>query len=264
MSKLLYVGQQVADDLKEQIDSNLERYISGDFLDLEASGDWRIPLSFDANLDELRNLKADGGADAEIQNSVIVGLMLGQLTPTLARENRLWVRLSHIECLEFSRKRWLGGGLSDDNLLKYIAKHFFAPTLTGCRDDHAISRLWWNHHIAKQIMPDNPARALKKMLARADIRLNFLERPGIAARPVLGRGIVRTLETNQTLLNSEVLFRMFMKTLNLRGAGVAFEVWNDDKVDELMFECLNAAEARIGVAANWRDPPSGQTGNLSF
>lgn len=250
MSKLLYVGQQVADDLKEQIDRNLERYISGDFFDMEASGDWRIPLSIDVDLDELQKLGADGGAEAEVQNSVIVGHVLGQLTPTLARENRLWVRLSHIECLEYSRKRWLGEGLNDDNLRKSIAKHFFAPTLTGCRDDHAISRLWWNHHIAKQIMPDNPARALKKMLARADIRLNFLERPGVAARPVLGRGIVRILENKPILLNNQDLFRVFMKTLNLHGAGVAFEVWNDDRVDGLMFECLNAAEARTGVAAN--------------
>lgn len=243
MSKLLYVGQQVADELKERIDSNLDRYMSGNFLDMESSGDWRIPLSVDANLEALKGLDADGGAEAEIENSLTVGHALGQLTPTLARENRIWVRLSHIESLEYSRKRWLDENMNDEKLAKSIAKRFFAPNLRGSRDGHAISRLWWNHHIAKQIMPDNPARALKKMLARADIRLNFLERPGIAARPVLARGIIRALENNSTLLNGEKLFRRFMKALNLRGAGVVFEVWDEGRVDELMFACLKEAES---------------------
>lgn len=245
MSNLLYVGQQVADDLKEQVDGNLERYISGDFSDMEAGGDWRIPLSIDVDLDELKKLSAEGGAEAEIQNSLVVGHVLGQLTPTLARENRLWVRLSHVESLEYSRKRWLGDGLSDDDLQKKIAKHFFAPTLTGCRDDHSISRLWWNYHIAEKIMPDNPARALKKILALADIRQGLVERPGIGARPVLGRGIIRLLEKEEQLVEGK-LFGRFMKKVNLMGAGVIFEVWDDFRVDQFMERCLGLAASELG------------------
>lgn len=243
MSRLLYLGQQAADDLKDHIGDNLERYRTGDFLDMEASGDWRVPLSLDVDIADLKNLKGDGSAESEIHNSLVIGRILERLTPSLARENRFWIRLSHIECLGYSRSRWLSPEMSDDDLLKRIAKHFFASTLTGCRDDHAISRLWWNHHIAKQIMPDDPARALKSMLARADIRLNFLERPGIAARPILGRGIVRALERSSALLEGEQLFRMFMKKVNLRGAGIAFEIWDNSKVDQLIDSCLQLAES---------------------
>ncbi|GAB3309961.1 DUF6339 family protein [Luteimonas notoginsengisoli] len=250
MNKLLYVGQQVADDLKKKIGEHLERYRTGDFLDMEAGGDWRIPLSLDGNLAELGVLKADGGAEAEILNSLTVGHALVKLTPTLARENRLWIRLSHIECLEYSRDRWLPATLDDEDAIASIAKHFFAPTLTGCRDDHSVSRLWWNYHIAKQIMPENPARALKMMLARADIRLNFLERPGIAARPALGRGIIRALENSVALLNGQEFFRAFMRRVNLRGAGIAFEVWDDTRVDEFMTGCIDQAEGEMKGAAN--------------
>lgn len=243
MSRLLYVGQQIADDLKNGIDENLERYRTGDFIDMEASGDWRIPLSLDVDIEKLGGLRGEGGTEAEIENSLLVGNILSGLTPTLARENRLWIRLSHIECLEYARKRWLQEGLSDKDLAKSVSKHFFAPTLTGCRDDHAVSRLWWNHHIAKQIIPDSPIRALNVILARADIRLNFLERPGLAARPSLARGIVLSLEQNEDLLSGEQLFRAFLKQVNLRGAGLAFEVWTEDRINEFMNQCLQSVRS---------------------
>jgi hypothetical protein len=248
MSKLLYVGQQIADDLKNNIADNLARYKQGDFLDLEAAGDWRIPLSFDVDLDELTHLAAGGGSENEIQNSIAVGLALSKLTPALARENRIWIRLSHIECLEYSRKRWIQADMDDEKLTKVVAKHFFAPTLTGCRDDHAISRLWWNHHIAKQIMPDNPARALKRILALADIRQGLVERPGIGARHILGRGIIRLLEEEEKLTEGK-LFGQFMKKVNLLGAGIAFEVWSDSKIDQFMRRSLELVESVTAGAA---------------
>lgn len=241
MSKLLYVGQQVADDLKNKVAENLDRYREGNFRDMESKGDWRIPLSIDADLASLERLELTDGAAAEIGNSLIVGHALDKLTPALARENRVWIRLSHVECLEYARRRWLQSTMNDDALTKAVAKHFFAPTLTGCRDDHAIARLWWNHHIAKLIMPDNPARALKITLARADIRLNLLERPGLAARPILAKGIVLALEKYSQLLNGERLFREFMKKINLLGAGIAFEVWDEARITQFMDQCLSAA-----------------------
>ena len=73
MSKLLYVGQQVADDLKNKIADNIARYKEGDFLDLEAAGDWRIPLSLEVNLSGLSSLVTGGGPADEIQNSITVG-----------------------------------------------------------------------------------------------------------------------------------------------------------------------------------------------
>lgn len=241
MGKLLYVGQKIADDLADQIYENLGRYRDGDFLDLEAKGDWRISLSIDVDINALSNLKQSKSPESEIENSMLVGSVFNKMTPSLARENRVWLRLSHIECIEYSRQRWLTLGAKEDKLVQEVRKHFFAPTLTGCRDDHAISRLWWNYHVAKQIMPEQPERALMAILARADIRLNFLERPGLAARPSLGRGIVGALERCDELLKQEELFRKFMKTLNLSGAGIAFEVWNLAAIDKFMDRCIDDA-----------------------
>lgn len=253
MSRLMYVGQQVADDLRRCVGENLPRYKGGHFNDLEVAGDWRIPLSIEADLGRLDALNPDGRPESEIANSLLVGDVLGGLTPALARENRIWIRLSHIECLEYSRKRWLRENLNEEGLLKAISAHFFAPTLTRCRDDHAISRLWWNFRIARQLMPEAPERALNVILARADIRMHLVERPGIAARPALARGIVRALEGSEDLLRVERIFQVFMKTVNLRGAGVAFEVVSEEAVDVFLRECLVESRAilvRQGVLSS--------------
>jgi hypothetical protein len=245
MRKLLYVGHQAADDLSKNIHENLDRYKSGDFLDLESSGDWRIPLSIEVDLSEISQLKPSKTPEDEISNSILVGKILRGLTPTLARENRIWIRLSHVECFEYSRKRWLPAGAADEDLEKKILDHFFASTLTQCRDDHAISRLWWNYRIAAQAIPNDPPRALKVILARADIRLNLVQRSGIGSRPSLCFGIVRALERTNDLLKREDLFREFMKKVNLLGAGVAFEILETRAIDEFMDGCIEKSSSKI-------------------
>lgn len=239
MSKLLYVGEQVAADLRESVSENLDRYRDGDFLDLESAGNWRIPLSVDADLSDLSRLAVDGTPASEIENSLIVGRMLGHISPSIARENRLWVRMSHVEGLIYARGRWISNSATDEKCSAEIKKHFFASTLTACRDDNAISRLWWNYHIAKNIDSGNLRSVLGCILHRADIRLSFIERSGMASRPSFARGVVRLLSSEKDLLDGERLFREFMKKINLDGAGLAFEVMPDVRVDALMRKCLD-------------------------
>lgn len=242
MSNIFYVGQQVADDLKQKVSQHLDRYLEGDFLDLEAKGDWRIPLSLEIDSSFMASLCTEKAPESEIGNSLLVGSALAGLTPSLARENRLWIRLSHIEGLEYARARWLNVGMDEETLGKSILKHFFAPTLTACRDDHAVARLWWNHHVAEKIFPEEPIRALEIILAKADIRLNLIERPGIAARPDLARALVLFLESNPLLSGNALLFRNFMKAINLHGAGIAFEVWSPQRTHGFMERCLEYAQ----------------------
>ena len=242
MSKLFYVGQQTADFLADNVEEHLERYLHAGFEDLEATGDWRIPLSISADLERLEELTPDKGADAEVANSMIVGRALANLTPSLARENRIWVRLSHIEGLTYARARWLNN-IADAELAQSIRTHFFAATWTGCRDDHAIARLWWNHQIASMLMPGNAKEALELILSRADIRSNFIERPTVGARLPLAQGIIRELAKNDALKTSQTGFRSFMKEINAKGAGKYVETWDTESVDLLISECAEVALA---------------------
>lgn len=246
MSNLLYVGQQTADFLADNIEEHLERYLHGGFGDLEASGDWRIPLSISADLAQLSELIPDKGQTAEVQNSLIVGGALSRLTPSLARENRIWIRISHIDGLAYSRARWLTN-IVDSKLAATIRTHFFAATWTGCRDDHSIARLWWNHQIASMLMPEDPEAALKIILSRADLRASFIERPTVGARLPLAKGIIRELAENEALRASQARFRAFMKIINAQGAGKYVETWRGEEVDAFVSECARAATPAANV-----------------
>ena len=240
MRQLLYVGQQTADLLANNVATNLDRYLAGDFYDLESGGDWRIPLSVTADVEMLADLVHERTREAEVSNSLLVGTALSALTPALARENRVWIRLSHVEGMEYSRKRWLEN-VPEAKLESSVRAHFFAPTWSRCRDDHAISRLWWNHRIASMLMPEDPGAALALILSSADIRSNFVERARIGSRIPLARSILRALASTEGLRQSESAFRKFMKLINLKGAGRVFEVWEAHRIDAFVDDCSVAA-----------------------
>lgn len=150
--KLKYLSQITIDNLYANVEDNLERYVAGDFKDIAQQGGWDIELSLEVDLAPLKNLVMEKNAAAEIANTLLVWNTLHELLPSLACEDRIWTRLTHLECLEYSRYRWLSGQ-PEEKQTDVIKTHFFANTQTRYRDDNAISRLWWNAYIAKLAAP---------------------------------------------------------------------------------------------------------------
>ena len=194
MAKLKYVANATVDFLRENIQAHVPRYLGQGFAGLP--GEWNIDLHVDVDLGPLADLDPAGTTDTEVRNSELVWRALHAVTPALAIEEGLWVRLTHMECLEYSRKRWLGVGLDQVRLEKDIHVHFFANTLTKRRDDNAISRLWWNAFIANKIAPSDRIGALTAILKTADIRSNIVERSQTASRRALCAGIVRAIRSD--------------------------------------------------------------------
>ncbi len=238
--KLTYLGLKTLDALYRGILENLERYRSGDFKDLIERGGWSIPLSQEVDLAPLQDLDPSGGAEAEVENSVRVWRALSEMTPALACEDRIWTRLSHVECLSYSRTRWLSYK-GDEETAKDVRTHFFAPGLTACRDDHSIARLWWSAKIAKDIRPHDQRGALELMLRTADIRSNFVERSWTVSRPRVADAILRLMECEPWLTEREKNYRDFMKVVNHRGGGLVFELMQDAEVDSFMHTCYSLA-----------------------
>jgi hypothetical protein len=239
-SKLTYLAASTLDDLYGGILENVDRYRSGNFDDLVEKGGWNIALSIEVDLDMFSDLDPSGGSKAEVANSILVWKALHKLTPALACEDRIWTRLSHVECLEYSRKRWLSD--KDDELTaKDVKTHFFAPGLTACRDDHSIARLWWNAKIAKDLRPNDQRSALELMLKTADIRSNFVERSWTVSRPKVATAILRLMERESWVTDKEINYRKFMVALNHQGGGVVFELMQDADLDRFMDDCYLAA-----------------------
>jgi hypothetical protein len=131
--------------------------------------------------------------------------------------------------LNYTRKRWLKNINDNEKISKTIRAHFFAQTLAKCRDDHSIGRLWWNYRIAAMLLPDDPAQALSIFLERADIRSNLIERSRAGGRIPLARAILAALIANPEVRKNENAFRTFMKAINLRAAGLMFELLDQRK-----------------------------------
>ena len=229
---LKYLSQLVVDELRGSISINRDRYASGDFLDLSRRNGWEIESEkVQIDLDMLSDLDGTSGtADADIRSSLIVYRSMPEMTPALAREERVWVRFSHIECLQYSRARWLKKA-EDERLDKVVMDHFFAEGRTGIRDDNALSRLWWNMHIATIADPDDPEGALRLILKTADIRQAIVERLHTASRQPLARAIVRAMRSDPWITSSEDAFREFMKAMNRDAGGVLFEAIPDSDAD---------------------------------
>ncbi len=239
--KLKYLSEQTVEKLRKSIPLNIDRYSSGDFIDLMAEGDWSLELDTQVDLSPLKDLDPSVSPSAEIANSKLMWRALGHLTPSLAYEEGIWVRLTHVECLEFARARWLNGIDDKDEIAKRVSEHFFASTVARRRDDNPVSRLWWNSYIANIIEPDGKLRALNQILKKADIRLNFVERSLTVYRPPIAAGIVRLMERDPNLTQKEENFRAFMRTINRLGGGMLFEAMSVEEVDAFMDDCASRA-----------------------
>jgi hypothetical protein len=241
---LRFVSEDVLRSLRLDIHSNLERYRSGAFTDLAKGNGWSIEtrqVRVDvAALEQLNMGEQSAATDAK--NSKIIYGALSGMTPAIATEERLWVRLSHIECLRYGRSRWLEG-VKDEDLAKQVQLHLFAAGRTGVRDDNALSRLWWNMHVATLADPEDPHGALDVILTRADLRMQLVERPNTAARPSLARAIVRGMRREPDLAKNDSNFRDFMKIVNREGGGILFETWRDPEIDSFISRCVQTALA---------------------
>lgn len=252
-SRLKYLSDATVDVLRDNVQDNILRYREQDFHDLMGEGDWNIPLDMTCDLAPLADLDPSGTPEAEVANSRAVWRALKGLTPSLACQEGIWVRLTHVECLEFSRSRWVFANANDDAVAKSVRTHFFAGGLNQRRDDNAISRLWWNAHVADQILPNTDLAALPFMLQKADIRQNLIDRSLTVSRVELAAGIIRIMERDPRIAGRESNFRAFMVQLNRRGGGYLFEAMSPEAIDAFMDSCAryaNLADLATPMAAS--------------
>lgn len=248
MERVKYISNSTVESLRGKIADNVERYCTGDFSDLMTDGEWAVELQLEADLAPLLDLDSSGKPDAEIGNSLLVWKSLSHLPASLAYEEGIWVRLTHVECLDFTRQRWLSSKHTTEELKRKIEAHFFADTRTRRRDDNAISRLWWNAYLAHTIAPQNPRSALKLLLGRADARLSLVERPLTGSRVALVAGIMRVTNHHHWITATEANFRSFMKVVNRLGGGRVFEAMPEQAIDEFLVNCAERAGMSGAVA----------------
>lgn len=250
MAKLPHVSEVKLEQLRAEVDKHTDRYRGNGFADLVREPGWSIEADLDCDPSGLQALDgADNRAITDLNNSRIVARVLQDLSPSLANEERIWVRLSHVEAFWSCRDRWLKDIRDPPAIADAVRLHFFARTQTGLRDDHAISRLWWNTYIARHCYPQNPDRGLELLLTSADVRSNLVERIWLTGRRRLATGVFRSMENDPFVVSSERSFREFMKAINLFGGGIVFEVMTDADIDAFLARCSARAAAEVAASA---------------
>jgi hypothetical protein len=244
-SRLLYLSINQLVNLYDNVDENIDRYRNEGFQDLSSGHGWSIPAEVSVDYDLLEGLVEETGKEHEINNSLLVWRALHAMSPALATENRVWTHISHTHGFNYSKGRWLNLKGDDASLAKQIRDHFFAPSLTRYRDDHAIGRLWWNAYVAKLLQPEDQEGALRLILSAADIRSNLIERPMTFARLEIGKALLRAMSRTPETHASQKAFREFMKQVNKYGGGLVFEALDQDECDRFMATCWERAEPLI-------------------
>ncbi|WP_440639409.1 DUF6339 family protein [Bradyrhizobium sp. PUT101] len=243
VAQLKYLSDKALAQLKSGLTSNVARYRTDGFQEFADDPGWNIGLGVEYDevlLGTLDRSTPRTIAAIDLANSRIVGKALANLSPTLANEERIWVRLSHIEAFAYARERWIGQA-EDGAVPKLVEDHFFASGQTKIRDDHALSRLWWNYQVARTCNPDNPDEALSLILKTADIRSNFVERIWMTSRRNIASAVLGLMKSEPWVTDAEKNFRMFMRSLNRLGGGIVFEVLDTDEINLFLKDCLSHA-----------------------
>lgn len=222
--------------LYESVEKNLEVYRSGSYEYL--LNDTSLFLASSCKMDEGEALFLDCTADDhnEVKCCLSIVKCLSSVSSYLARDERLWTRLAHIEFLNYSRTRW---EIPSDNAkaIDHIRKHFFAKGARGIERDNAISRLWWMATICSKVDGLPIESALEAFLHQSDVRANIIERPSTSQNPTVLSAVVNRLASSlagsQSLYERE-RFRELMKRLNLEGGTRLLEALDSTEIRKVV------------------------------
>lgn len=227
-------------ELYDRVPDNLEEYRTGNFEFLMTDSSVYFEGDKEMGCDKLAKISCDDSDHKEVRNCELMYSALDGLTPYLARDERLWVYLTHTILLAYTRKRWPIPG-DEDKAVSQIRLHFFANGTRGIERNNAASRLWWMAHLCSRVDSLTLQESLETFLFQSDVRANIVERPTTSQSVHVFSAIIKKLY--QSLMDDKKLFqrdvfRTFMKELNLQGGVRLLDVLGDDEVDKILASCI--------------------------
>ena len=184
---------------------------------------------------KIEQISCEGGDDHEVEYCELMFSAIPNMTPYLARDERLWTYMTHTVLLDYSRERW-PIPQDKEKAMGHIRTHFFVTGARGIERDNAASRLWWMAHIIS-LCESLPLKDGLQYFFRSDVRANIIGRPTTAQNPIIITAILEKLNESyhgdQRLYNRET-FRNFMIELNLFGGVSLLDSFDRDMVNSLL------------------------------
>lgn len=240
VANIRLLKQQAHDDLLKSINANLDRYRQGDFSYLISDASYFIELEAQVDWTKISEIVCSADDFREVESCIAIFDVLGSIAPYLARDERLWVYLTHTVLLNYARMRWPIPS-DDSEAVEFISTHFFAKGTRGIERDNAASRLWWMASLCNRVDGLTLEEALQTFLYRSDVRANIIERPTTSQTIQVFSALIRKLHESYSgdkALFERNKFRPIMKELNLQGGVKLLEVLDESSIDEVLGICL--------------------------
>jgi hypothetical protein len=218
--KVRFLKSVSLEELRANVDSNLERYRSGNFDDLAADHSMWFEVNSEYDPKGFEKLKPPkGGNFYEQENCLIFYNSFNNITPYEARDERLWAYLSHTYLFKHAQQRWKIPD-DDEQAVRHIRNHFFASNKRSLERDNVASRLWWMAHLCGRVKGLDRSTVLEVLLHKADVRANIVERPTVSQSlnvfSVLIQKLKSSLDADGSLFERNK-FRPLMKEINSVG-----------------------------------------------
>lgn len=227
-------------ELLDNISNNLDLYRDGSFDYLISDSSCYLQTSFNCDEKTLLSLECNEDDHKEVENCILIFKALGRLSHYLARDDRLWVYLTHTHLLNYTRKRW-PIPVDDDKAITHIRNHFFVIGARGFERDNAASRLWWMASLCTRVKGLSLKDALKALLYQYDVRASIIERPETSQNVLMFSAMLRKLHLSlngDKSLFDRKKFRGVMKELNLCGGVRLLSAMNDKEIEKLIDEII--------------------------
>ena len=198
-----------------------------------------INPGFELNLPKLLFPNLDSNYDLE--NSYEIGNALGEITPSIARDERLWVTLAFKNYSDYMSSRWPNTSNSNMDLLRNCNNHYFGFTSRSRWRDQGISRLWWTSFFASRIEGITKRQALEVLYSNSELLNSFMGHPRTVNNTRVASSILNVLHAKlfeEKLKFDRLAFRRFMTLLDLRGGKISLPSISGPELDAIVEECF--------------------------
>lgn len=241
--KLKFLKSSKVHELLVNVENNLNLYRAGsfDFLVSDSSCNFETNLAIDET--KLALIGCDKNDLKEVENCVLMYEAIENISHYLARDERLWVYLSHTLLLDYARIRWPIPE-NDDKAISHIKTHFFCTGARGIERDNVASRLWWQASLCSRVSGLTLVDALTCLLHQSDVRANIIERPTTSQNVTVFSAVLKKLhesyKSNKSLFERK-RFRLIMKELNLVGGVKLIAVLPEPSIAKILDQCIAKA-----------------------
>lgn len=225
--------------LRAKVETNLDRYRSGDFSELDVDTSMSFELNADVDSDVLGSFSVGvEESKGDVANALKMHTAFSSITPYEARDERLWVYYAHTTGLPYGRTRWPIPA-DDEAAAKHVRQHFFAKEKRQVERDNALSRLWWISHLCARVEGLTLEQALDAFLFKTDVRANLIERPTSSQTASVFSAVINKLHESfqgDQALFERTRFRSLMRGINAVGGYRLLEFLEMKEMEALVTE----------------------------